>query len=154
MAVAKPSPEPLQRNAYFIRCIYYLCVMCLQSSAVPALSCTKTGFLISPEIVKLSARTVFHTARSFVEMSREYLATRPDFTKVPSFVGYCAFVAGSVLKVVMDFQVAVESYDFSGDIQLCLILLKELTAYYRVLRPFVRTHKERGGKKRLTLITS
>ena len=113
--------------------------MCLHSSAVPALSFTKTGLLISPEIVKLSARTVFSAARLFVEMSREYLATSPDFTKVPSFVGYCAFVAGSIQKVVMDFQVAGEGYDISGDVEICMVVLTELMAYWPVLKCFVRS---------------
>ena len=136
-AMAKPNSEKLLRNAYFVRSIYYLCVMYLHASAVPALACTRTGLLLPAEMVKLSARTVFSTARLFVEMSREYLATTPDFTKVPSFVGFCAFVAGSVQEIVMDFPNAGECCDFSGDVEICLIVLKELMNYWPVLKCFV-----------------
>lgn len=136
-AVRDSNQERLQRIVYFIHSIYYLCVMRLHSSAVPALSRTKAGLLISPNVVRLSARTVFSTARLFVEMSREYLATVPDFTKVPSFVGYCAFVAGSVQEVVMDFQVAGDDYDFSRDVEICILVLRELMAYWPILKCFV-----------------
>lgn len=85
----------------------------------------------------MSARRVFSTARLFVEISREYLATTPDFTKVPSFVGYCAFVAGSVQETVMDFEVAGEGYDICGDVEICMVVLKELMAYWPVLKCFV-----------------
>lgn len=131
------SSERLQRNAYFVRSVYYLCVMYLHSAAVPALSGIKNGLCPSPEIIKLSARKVFSTAREFVELSKEYFSTTPDFTKVPSFVGFCAFVAGSVQEAVMDFQITGEDYDFSGDVAICMVVLKELMVYWPVLKCFV-----------------
>lgn len=129
--------EKLQRNVFFLRSIYYLCVMCLHSSAVPALSCSEMDFIIPQEIAKLSAKRVHSTARHFVEMSRNYLATTPDFTKVPSFVGYCAFVAGSVQECVLELQGLGQVYDLPEDVEICMIILKELTVYWPVLSCFV-----------------
>ncbi len=112
--------------------------MCLHSSTVPALSCAKLNFQISHEIVKLSACTVYTNGRRFVEMAREYLSTTPDFTKVPSFVGYCAFVAGSAQECVMEFQATRDGHDLPDDVEICLIVLRELVVYWPVLKCFVR----------------
>ena len=111
--------------------------MCLHSSVVPALSCFKTDFNIPHEIVKLSASTVYSNARRFVEMAREYLSTTPDFTKVPSFVGYCAFVAGSVQECVLEFLTSQDRYDLPDDVEICIIILRELLVYWPVLTCFV-----------------
>lgn len=131
------ASENLQRNVVFLHSIYYLCVMFLHSSAVPALSCRKMEFMIPQEIAKLSARTVHATARHFVEMSRNYLVTTPDFTRVPSFVGYCAFIAGSLQECVLELQPLGKVYDLVEDVKVCMLILKELAVYWPVLSCFV-----------------
>ena len=77
------------------------------------------------------------TARRFVEMSRDYLATTPDFTKVPAFAGYCAFVAGSVQECILELLLVGEVYDLPNDIEICMTVLRELTVYWPVLSYFV-----------------
>lgn len=134
------NPEPLQRNAFFICSIYYLCVICLHSSVVPALSGSTIGYFVSTMAVKASAETAYCNARRFTQMARDYISTTPDFTKLPPFIGYCAFYAGSVLGIISDFWREEEGEEFWDGAMVCKLVLRELMVYWPVLGCFVSLH--------------
>ncbi|KAH8704019.1 hypothetical protein BGW36DRAFT_423547 [Talaromyces proteolyticus] len=128
--------EPLQRNAFFILSMYHLCLIFLHSSMVPALSLSTAGHATPPTIVKISSKTATSHAEYFAKMTCGYLNTTPDMAKVPSFVGYCAFVAGMVLSAVMAFTGLEKGQGIRRDGAICTLLLWELKVYWPTLQFF------------------
>jgi hypothetical protein len=132
-----PHREPLQRNAFFILSVYHLCMIFLHSSMVPALSLSTAGHTIPPAIIKISSKTATTHAQLFAKMTCSYLNTTPDMAKVPSFVGYCAFVAGMVLSAVMSFTGLEKGQGVRRDGAICALLLWEIKVYWPTLQIFV-----------------
>jgi hypothetical protein len=132
--------EPIQRNSFFIHSVYYVCLTFLHSSVVPALSTATLRQLIPPMVVKMSSKTATSNARLFAKMARAYLATTPDIARVPSFVGYCAFVAGMALSAVLNYVGLEKGQAIRRNCAICTLLVWELKVYWPVLQCFVRTH--------------
>ncbi|KIV92638.1 hypothetical protein PV10_03911 [Exophiala mesophila] len=78
--------------------------------------------------------SVIRYANSFADLARDFLATSPDLGKVPTFVGYCAFVAGSVHAHMMHADFKRENSVAHANGVVCLIFLTEMKIYYPVLQ--------------------
>jgi hypothetical protein len=74
------------------------------------------------------------------EMAKRYLPTTPDFSKVPSFVGYCAFIARSVHGIMLDLKDTCLAPALRTNAIVCLIILEELKIYWPILSFMVHTH--------------
>lgn len=135
--MSRSEREPLQRNAFFILSIYHLSMIFLHSSMVPALSLSTAGKAIPPTVIKISSKTATTHAERFAKMTREYLKTTPEIAKIPSFVGYCAFVTGMVLSAVMTFIGPERGQGVRRDGAVCALLLWELKVYWPTLQCFV-----------------
>lgn len=131
------QPERRRRNAFLLNSIYYLCVIYLHASTVPGFSGKGVGSDISSNLAEFCARTALLNANLFAEMARAYLATRPDFSKIPSFTGYCAFIAGSVHAVMLAQGQSRANDPSWTHAVLCLLILQELKCYFPVLSVFV-----------------
>lgn len=135
--MSRSKSEPLQRNAFFILSIYHLSMIFLHSSMVPALSLSTAGKSIPPAVIKISSQTATTHAERFAKMTRGYLSTKPEIAKIPSFVGYCAFVTGMVLSAVMAFIGPERGQGVRRDGAVCALLLWELKVYWPTLQCFV-----------------
>ena len=132
-------PERTQRNALFLHSIYYLCLVYLHASVVPGFSGSKVRLQISTSLVEFCAKTALLNANLYADMAKGYLATIPDFTRLPSFVGYCAFIAGSVHGVMLGLtQTSYTSSSWANGI-VCLLVLEELKVYWPSLGILVCT---------------
>lgn len=130
--------EGLCRSAFHIHSIYYVCMIFLHASVVPVLSGSATNKGLSPLVTKLSATTALSNAFAFAKMAKEYLRMQPDFTKLPPFVGYCAFVAGSVLNAAgVHLAPKAANQNHEGSL-VCAAVLQELSVYWPVFHSFVR----------------
>ncbi|KAF2101141.1 hypothetical protein NA57DRAFT_74727 [Rhizodiscina lignyota] len=128
------NPERVQRNSYFLRSMYHLCLVYLNASAVPCFSGSKARQKLSPNLVEFCARATLSNADQFANLSKAYLATTPDFSKVPCFVGYCAFMAGSVHGTMCSPKsTSSASYSSWAKCAVCLLILQELKEYWPVL---------------------
>ena len=137
--------EGLRRSAFHLHSIYYVCMIFLHASVVPVLSGSAASKGLSPLVTKLSATTALSNAFAFAKMAKEYLRTTPDFTKLPPFVGYCAFVAGSVLNaagVHLGSKSANQNHEGS---LVCATVIQELSTYWPVFNSFVRSDFPRGN---------
>ncbi|KAL6248803.1 hypothetical protein RBB50_003866 [Rhinocladiella similis] len=146
-------PERRRRNAFLLNSIYYLCAIYLHASTVPGFSGKGTGLDISANLAEFCARTALLNANLFAEMARAYLATRPDFSKVPSFVGYCAFIAGSVHAVMLRLRNGPADWSWRHSI-MCLLILQELKFYFPIMTVFWRDLKaqiEANSGERLSM---
>lgn len=129
--------EGLCRSAFHIHSIYYVCMIFLHASVVPVLSGSAANKGLSPLVTKLSATTALSNAFAFAKMAKEYLRTQPDFTKLPPFVGYCAFVAGSVLNAAgVHLAPKAANQNHEGSL-VCAAVLQELSVYWPVFHSFV-----------------
>lgn len=135
-------PERKRRNAFFLNSIYYLCVVYLHASAVPAFSGSKAGLEISTNLVEFCARTTLLNANLYTEMAKAYRATTPDFSKVPSFVGYCAFIAGSIHGVMLGLKQTSSTRSSWANGIVCLLVLQELKVYWPILGILVSNPSE------------
>ena len=139
-AVGSDTPEQRQRNAFYLNSIYYLCLIYLHASVVPGISGSKAKLDISDNLSEFCGRTALINASRFAKMAKAYLASVPDFSKIPSFVGYCAFIAGSVHAVALrlkQYHSSVSSWARRGII-VCSLILQELKSYYPILTPLVK----------------
>lgn len=133
MSSTYPDVEKTQRNSIHLHSIYHLCLIFLHSSMVQAFSGDQDSMDIPPSLSDSCARSVSQHAVAFTELARKYLATIPDFSKVPCFVGYSAFVAGSVHVVRMDLEENPQNTTPYAHALICRHLLSELKIYYPVL---------------------
>ena len=127
------SSERITQNAFFLRSIYYLCLVYLHASLVPGLSGSKRGLDCSKNLADFCARTSLLNASLFSGMAKDYLSSRPDFSKVPTFCGYCAFIIGSTHAVMLSHvEESHAFYSFSNSVH-CLLILQELKEYWPFL---------------------
>ena len=137
MSATTLDSEKTQRISMHLHSVYHLCFICLHSSMVPAFSGGENNMDISPTLSDSCARSVLEHAVAFTEMSKRYLATVPDFSKIPAFLGYAAFIAGSVHAIRMDLHQNPQNSTPYAHALVCLLILLELKIYYPVLNGLV-----------------
>lgn len=71
------------------------CRLTLHSSLVPRFS-GKHATDLPAEVIKLSTEASIRSAESMAELARDLLAFECEFAKIPPYVGYCMYVAGSI----------------------------------------------------------
>ena len=128
-----PDVEKTQRDCIYLHAIYHLCLISLHSSLVSVDPEEGDDISASPTLSDSCTRTVARHAASFAELARKYLATVPDFSKVPSFVGYAAFLAGSVHAIRLELGEDLQNTTSHTHALICGLLLSELKIYYPVL---------------------
>lgn len=109
---------------------YHQCLLLLHIAISPAFSTSKSNEERSPLVAEVASRALLTSATAITRMIAVFLARHSDITKVPSFVGYCAFTCG-VVHLVLYRMTSHES--FSGHLQVSLLLLRELAAYWPVM---------------------
>ena len=132
--ISPGSSERILRNAFFLRSIYHLCLVYLHASVVPGLSGSKRGLDCSRNLVEYCARTALSNATLFSDMAKDYLGSRPDFSKVPTFVGYCAFIMGSTHAVMLGHSGTTDAFASFSNSVYCLMMLQELKDYWPIMR--------------------
>ncbi|KEF53145.1 uncharacterized protein A1O9_11054 [Exophiala aquamarina CBS 119918] len=137
-SVISCQPERLRRNMFFVNSIYHLCMIFLHSSAVPGLSGKGAKIQMSSTLSQTCARTALLNANLFAKMAREFLCTAPDFSKVPTFIGYCAFIAGSVHAFMLSADPRPSSNPHWARSLVSLHLLQGLGHYFPVILVFWR----------------
>lgn len=133
-ALKRGASEDLQRNSFYLNSIYYLCNIFLHASAVPGLSGSSGASDIPHNFMEFCATIALTNANNFSKMAKTYLERSPDLAKIPPFVGYCAFISGSVHAVMA--RLSRESSIFTpsrAQSIVCLLVLQELKAYYPIL---------------------
>lgn len=85
-----------------------------------------------------SIRTVLTAATQFTFMLLDFLATKPDVTRIPPFIGYCTFAAGLVHSTLSSLSPSLAVADaHCQHMQVALLLLDELINYWPILTPLV-----------------
>lgn len=139
-----PSPDErdLSYRFFYLQAVYYQCLVFLYASLIPDFSCQQQGEgsidAVPPSMLETSIRTVLTAATQFTFMLLDFLATKPDVTRIPPFVGYCTFAAGLVHSTLGSLSPnrPVSDAHFQH-MQVALLLLDELRSYWPILTPLV-----------------
>ncbi|KAL3440001.1 hypothetical protein BJX65DRAFT_315216 [Aspergillus insuetus] len=129
------NSDAVQRNGFCLESIYHCSLLRLYGSAIPALSGeTKRGHLDVPlGISSYCTKVLLENLNAFGDLLKNYLCTCPDLSKIPSFLGYCAFTAGSTFSQLHAFGTGQRKSTSWAYGMLCLLFLDEIKGYYPVL---------------------
>lgn len=136
-AIQPSSPESLVRNSMFLLSTYHLCAVYLNWSIVPAAASVAERSPIPTSAVRHCVQTAYSHARQFAHLARAYIATLPDITKITSFIGYSAYVAGLVFGAVVRCLRASREDNAWRDGLACLLFMQELTPYWSPFKTLV-----------------
>ena len=129
-AIRPSLPERVVQNSMFLLSTYHLCAVYLNWSIVPASANAAEHSPLPASVARQCVQTAYSHARQFAHLARAYFATVPDITKISSFIGYSAYVAGLVLGAVVRCLRATREDDVWKDGLACLLLMQELAPYW------------------------
>ncbi|KAL2833579.1 hypothetical protein BJY01DRAFT_90827 [Aspergillus pseudoustus] len=129
------NSEAVQRNGFCLESIYHCSLLRLYASAIPAWSGeAKRGHLDVPlGMSSYCTKVVLENLNAFGELLKNYLCTYPDLSMIPSFLGHCAFIAGSAFSQLRSFGSGQRKSTSWAYGMLCLLFLDEIKGYYPVL---------------------
>ncbi|KAE8413518.1 hypothetical protein BDV36DRAFT_268252 [Aspergillus pseudocaelatus] len=79
-----------------------------------------------------------HHIKMFVQSTRVYLAVGAEFKEMPPFMGYCAYIAGSIQAHTSCFRNCPgESLSWAQGM-LCFLILEEMKTQWPMLNSMVR----------------
>ena len=81
----------------FIHTLYHQCRLVLHTALVPQFCGLHLHENLPSEATGLSARIALKSALKISEMAADLLALDWDPAQIPSFVGYCLYVSGTIL---------------------------------------------------------
>lgn len=132
----KANSERTQQNSFFVHSVYYLCLIYLHASTIPRFAGSKESLKISQDFADYSIKKVTLNAQRFAEVAKRYLATTPDFSRLPPFAGYCAYIAGSVHRIIVAIDKDIQRLSQINYV-VCLAIIEELKLYYPTLDSLV-----------------
>lgn len=137
-----PSSTPsrlVDEHVLLCHTIYHICQIVLHSTIVPVFSGRPADVSMPRELVQMSAESVIKNATSLGLILHQHLSLHTDPTKISPFVGYAAFVCGSVFVIyehTRHEEMAVPKIDSDETRSLCQIL-DTLKLYWYPLRRLV-----------------
>ena len=85
----------------FVHSLYHQCRLVLHAALVPQFSGLCLNERLPAEVTRLSARIALTSALRVSEIAADLLALDWDPAQIPSFVGYCLYVSGSILITLL-----------------------------------------------------
>ncbi|KAB8205716.1 hypothetical protein BDV34DRAFT_195083 [Aspergillus parasiticus] len=126
--------EKAQRNGFCLQSIYYCCSLYLWSSMVPPLSNQRSNTTELPVgFADYGTVIVMQHVKMFVQSARAYLTVGAEFKKIPPFVGYCAYIAGSIQTHTFCFRNCPGDSLSWAQGMLCFLILEELKTHWPML---------------------
>ncbi|OQV08107.1 hypothetical protein CLAIMM_12427 [Cladophialophora immunda] len=137
---SSPDACDLSYCFFYLQAAYYQCLIFLHASLIPIFSGQQQGEenvdAVPPSMLETSIRTVLTAATQFTFMLLDFLATKPDVTRIPPFIGYCTFAAGLVHSTLNSLSPSLPVADaHCQHMQVALLLLDELIIYWPILTP-------------------
>ncbi|OAL24662.1 hypothetical protein AYO22_05451 [Fonsecaea multimorphosa] len=137
---SSPDERDLSYSFFYLQAVYYQCLIFLYASLIPIFSCQQQGEknddAVPLSMLETSIRTVLTAATQFTFMLLDFLATKPDVTRIPPFIGYCTFAVGLVHSTLNSLSPSLPVADaHCQHMQVALLLLDELIIYWPILTP-------------------